>query len=68
MPMYQFSCRDCGQGFDKKLRMSQASEQQDCPGCGSNQTQKVFGAVAIGGASRTSSDSLPARPVSSPFS
>ncbi len=68
MPMYQFSCRDCGQGFDKKLRMSQASEQQDCPDCGSENTQKVFGSVAIGGVSRSSSPSLPARPASSPFS
>ena len=68
MPMYQFSCRDCGQGFEKKLPMSQASAQQDCPDCGSEHTKKVFGAIAIGGVSRTSSLDLPARPASSPFS
>lgn len=68
MPMYQFSCRDCGQGFEKKLRMSQAGSQQECPGCSSENTKKVLGAVAIGGVSRSSSPSLPVRPVSSPFS
>lgn len=68
MPMYQFSCRDCGQGFEKKLRMSQASSQQNCPSCGSEDTKKVFGAIAIGSGGRSSSPSLPARPVSSPFS
>jgi putative FmdB family regulatory protein len=66
--MYQFSCRDCGQGFEKKLPMSQADAQQDCPGCGGENTKKVFGAIAIGGTSRSSSSSLPARPASSPFS
>ena len=68
MPMYQFSCRDCGQGFEKKLRMAQAGAQQDCPGCGSENTKKVIGAIAIGGVSRASAPAPPARPVSSPFS
>ncbi len=68
MPMYQFSCRDCGQGFEKRLRMSQASSQQECPDCGSQNTRKVFGAVSIGGTARATAPSLLARPVSSPFS
>ena len=67
MPMYQFSCRDCGQGFEKKLRMSQASANQVCPDCGSVDTRKVFGAIAIGGGSQAMA-ALPPRPVSSPFS
>ncbi len=68
MPMYQFSCRECGQGFEKRLRMSQASDQQDCPSCGGENTKKVFGTIAIGGMSRSAAPSLPARPASSPFS
>ncbi len=67
MPMYQFACRDCGQAFDKRLRMSQASQTQECPNCGSLETRKVISAIAVGGASRVSGAAV-APPVSSPFS
>jgi len=67
MPMYSFVCHDCGQPFDKKLRMSESGAVQDCPACGSNNTRKSIGAVAVGGASRSSAP-VSVRPPSSPFS
>jgi putative FmdB family regulatory protein len=69
MPTYSFVCRECGQAFEKRLRMSQSGEVQDCPACGSDDTRKSIGAVAV--SSGTSTRSAPARsapPVSSPFS
>ena len=68
MPKYQYACQTCGQGFEKKLRMSQASETQSCPDCGGTDTRKVLGTIAIGGASRSSAPVMSAPPVSSPFS
>ncbi|MBK8988333.1 MAG: zinc ribbon domain-containing protein [Chloroflexi bacterium] len=68
MPMYSYVCHDCGQPFEKKLRMSEAGDAQECPTCGSQHTRKSIGAVAaVGGASR-SSIPLSVRPPSSPFS
>lgn len=69
MPMYSFVCQGCGQAFDKKLRMSQASDPQDCPACGSGETRKRIGAVAsVGGGARSAAPVVSAPPVSSPFS
>lgn len=66
MPMYQYACQECGQEFEKRLRMSQSGETQSCPNCDSMETRKRIGAFAVGG-----SNSGPQRsvaPPSSPFS
>lgn len=65
MPIYQYTCESCGNDFEKKLRMSQSGEAQDCPDCGSHETRKRLGAISIGGVSRSSS--VATRPPSSPF-
>lgn len=67
MPMYSFVCHECGQPFDKKLRMLESGDVQECPACGSNNTRKSIGAVAVGGVMR-SSVPLSVRPSNSPFS
>lgn len=66
MPFYQYKCRECGHDFEKKLRMSQSGEAQDCPSCGSDDTRKRLGAVAIGGTAR-SRTAVSTPPPSSPF-
>lgn len=67
MPMYQYACADCGEAFEKKLSMSEAGELQECPGCGSRQTRKRLGAVAVGGQRKSTAVAEP--PVRrSPFS
>lgn len=67
MPMYSFVCHECGQPFDRKLRMSESGDVQECPTCGSCNTRKSIGAVAVGGVAR-SSVPVSVRPPSSPFS
>lgn len=68
MPMYEFACQDCGQSFEKRLRMSQASDAQDCPSCGSHQTRKLISsAFAVGGGTKTMRR-VAAPPPTSPFS
>lgn len=67
MPAYQYLCRTCGQGFEKRLPMARSGEQQTCPECGSLDTRKSIGAVAVN--SGPSGSRLRAeRPPSSPFS
>jgi putative FmdB family regulatory protein len=68
MPMYSFVCQECGRPFEKKLPMSKAAETQACPSCGSGDTRKSIGAVAVGGFWR-SNGALPVQqPGRSPFS
>lgn len=67
MPMYDFACRECEQVFEKRLRMSQASDPQTCPGCGSSDTRRHMSAsFAVGGGSSLSR-TVSAPPPSSPF-
>lgn len=63
MPMYQYACEECGQEFERRLRMSQSGETQACPHCGSRETRKRIGAFAVGGG-----NSAPQRSVSAPSS
>lgn len=67
MPMYTFVCRDCEQPFEKKLRMSQSGDPQECPVCGSAETRKSIGAIAIGGTNRSAAPAVSAPPTRSPF-
>lgn len=64
MPTYTFVCRECERPFEKKLRMSKSGDAQTCPACGSTDTRKSIGAIAIGGTNRSSAPTQPAR---SPF-
>lgn len=67
MPNYQYTCRDCAQPFEKQLPMAEAGEKQACPQCGSFETRKVIGAIAVSsGASATARRTAP--PAASPFS
>ncbi|MDT8305572.1 MAG: zinc ribbon domain-containing protein [Anaerolineae bacterium] len=64
MPRYDFGCEACGEAFEKQLRMTQSGEPQACPACGSMQTRKRIGVVAVSNAGRAAR-SVP--PPSSPF-
>ena len=64
MPVYTFTCRHCEQPFEKKLRMSQSGNTQECPSCGSMDTRKTIAKIAVGGAGRSAAN---AQPVNSPF-
>jgi putative FmdB family regulatory protein len=65
--MYTFVCRECEQPFERKLRMSQSGDTQQCLACGSMNTRKSIGTIAIGGISRSAAPAFSAQPASSPF-
>jgi len=68
MPMYDFACRECGQAFEKKLKMSQSSDPQICPSCGSGDTRRRMSSSFAMGGNSNPSRTVPVRPPSSPFS
>lgn len=67
MPMYDFACSDCGQPFEKKLKMSQSSDPQICPSCGSGDTRRRMSSAFAMGGSSSASRTISAPPPSSPF-
>jgi putative FmdB family regulatory protein len=40
MPLYEYQCLDCGEHFEKMVRISESGTSQTCPQCGSDQTHK----------------------------
>jgi len=54
MPIFEYSCQDCGTRFEKLVRRSEA-DGTVCPSCGQNhlrQELSVFAAHADGGAAK----------------
>ncbi len=63
MPIFEFSCSDCGQAFEDLLRNTDAVSQVTCPRCGSLQVRKKISSFAsriTGGTSSLSASSAPA--------
>ncbi len=46
MPLYEYQCDDCGEPFEKMVRISEAANGQACPQCGSQQTHKQISTFA----------------------
>lgn len=40
MPIYEFTCEQCGATFDELLSLSKARSKVSCPSCGSSQTKR----------------------------
>jgi putative FmdB family regulatory protein len=50
MPIFEFTCRDCGQNFEDLMSFAQMQAGEAvCPGCGSRQVERGLSAFATGG-------------------
>jgi putative FmdB family regulatory protein len=52
MPIYEYTCKDCGSQFDKFVRSMTTQVEAKCPSCGGTRTRKgwsVFGTANTGG-------------------
>ncbi len=58
MPVYEFSCDDCGKKFDivATLAEKEAGLHPLCPYCGSMKIHQVFGRFTVMGSSKTDMD------------
>lgn len=59
MPIYEYTCSDCGQQFEQMTTMSKADETP-CANCGSEQTQRQLSIFGVG--SGGSQPQMPACP------
>jgi putative FmdB family regulatory protein len=49
MPLYEYTCHDCGQIFEKMVRFTEPDQAQLCPACGSEHTLKQLSTFATHG-------------------
>jgi len=51
MPIYEYTCRACGQSFEKRLKVEERQQTQTCPECGHIEAEfrmSIPAPVAIG--------------------
>jgi len=47
MPIYEYTCKDCGKDFEKIMSFSAKDiDSPECPGCKSHQTHRLISRVA----------------------
>ncbi len=52
MPMYEYQCADCGETFERLVRISEADRKQQCPRCKSKETSRIVSLFATSGVTR----------------
>jgi putative FmdB family regulatory protein len=53
MPLYEYLCKECGERFEKLVRMSDDPRAIPCPSCASAAVERALSTFATGGAQRT---------------
>lgn len=48
MPIYEYSCRVCGERFELRRTMSDSDTDIECPKCGAKHPQRLISAFATG--------------------
>ena len=47
MPLYEYSCKNCGETFDKIVSFADSDKLPNCPSCGKKDTRKLISAGAF---------------------
>ena len=65
MPIYEYRCKQCGNKFDKLVKLSTKTSEVKCPKCGAHKAEKsvslfgTSGATSSGGAALSASSCGP---------
>jgi putative FmdB family regulatory protein len=49
MPLYEYVCKECGERFEKLVRMSDDPRAVRCPACTSDGVERALSTFATGG-------------------
>jgi putative FmdB family regulatory protein len=55
MPIFDFTCRDCGKRFDKFFRSTAGPHTATCPSCQSDKTDRALSRVNAGSGEKEAS-------------
>ena len=56
MPIYEYTCPQCGTPFEKRVSFSAADDAQDCPNCGNSHAKRQISLIGgTSGGSQTGS-------------
>ena len=53
MPIYEYRCQDCGEKFEKLVRINSEQIELVCPNCGSKEAEKLLSVFGTSGFSTT---------------
>jgi putative FmdB family regulatory protein len=42
MPIYEYRCSECGEKFEKLVRLSTSTSEIECPKCGGRKVEKLI--------------------------
>ena len=62
MPIYEYRCKVCGEGFEVLVRSPTRQASPTCPKCGSQKVQKAFSTFGVGGGIRSSASGASCAP------
>jgi putative FmdB family regulatory protein len=48
MPIYEYKCKACGDGFELRRSISDSDTEVECPKCGAKNPQRVLSIFATG--------------------
>jgi putative FmdB family regulatory protein len=51
MPIFSYSCKQCGNKFELLEGMTARKAARKCPSCGSGKIEKIFSSFSVGAAS-----------------
>jgi putative FmdB family regulatory protein len=58
MPIYEFICKKCGEGFEKIVFASDDGKPLPCPACGSQKTERLMSSFSCGKSSLSGASGL----------
>jgi len=55
MPIYEYRCENCGESFEKLVKLSDRNAEVECPACGSKNAKKALSLFGMGAGKGNSS-------------
>ncbi len=62
MPIYEYSCQDCGTRFEKLVRRAAEVDELNCPSCGQKHLRQELSVFAAHAGSNARQSELPMCP------
>ncbi len=62
MPIYEYRCQECGEKFEKLVRLSTSTSEIECPKCSGRRVEKLISAFSTRTSSTTAASASACTP------